>query len=199
MKNEIIPLFASNIFMYELNIDNKKIINFLKKINYDEIKFNHKSYISIENDLFKFKELKILKKEIIKCLKNYYENVIQYDCNFKILNSWATKINPGGYSQFHHHSHSFLSCVYYPKGNIGYNIKFTNRNLDYFWDLPVKKYNIFNSNSWTINVKENTLLIFKSDILHRIEPNESSEDRYSLAFNINPDGYVGTKDSKVKF
>jgi hypothetical protein len=47
MKNEIIPLFASNIFMYELNIDNKKIINFLKKINYDEIKFNHKSYVSI--------------------------------------------------------------------------------------------------------------------------------------------------------
>jgi hypothetical protein len=34
--------------------------------------------------------------------------------NYRITNSWLTKVNPGGYASAHYHSNSWLSGVYYP-------------------------------------------------------------------------------------
>jgi hypothetical protein len=43
------------------------------------------------------------------------------------------------------------------------------------------------------------LFYFLSDIGHEILPNKSNMDRYSLAFNVNPIGRIGIRDSEIDF
>jgi len=46
---------------------------------------------------------------------------------------------------------------------------------------------------------DNTLILFPSNLRHKIDVNKSDKDRYSLAFNINPSGYIGGRDGRVFF
>ena len=44
----------------------------------------------------------------------------------------------------------------------------------------------------------NCLVLFFSNMRHNILPNNSKEGRYSLAFNVLPNGSFGTEDSFLK-
>jgi hypothetical protein len=89
-----------------------------------------------------------------------------------------------------------LSGVYYPKGNPSFKIKFYNDNKSQFFTPPTK-YNIYNSNEWTISPQNDYLIIFFSQLRHKIILNNSDENRYSLAFNLIPKGKFGAGDSKI--
>ena len=47
------------------------------------------------------------------------------------------------------------------------------------------------------------MLIFPSDLWHKIEENKSNENRYSLAFNVMPVGTIGNDNTdshmKIKY
>lgn len=87
--------------------------------------------------------------------------------------------------------------MYIPEDNENTGIRFTYDNT-IFNNVP-KKYNIYNSHSWTLNNEKNLLILFFSHLKHKILPNLSKEDRYSLAFNILPKGNFGHADSRIKF
>ena len=201
----VIPLFSQPVGIFKLNVDHEKIHTFLKnKIKYKNLSINHKfsSLISVENKLFNlYKELKELKKECEKSLDIYLKDILKYDFKFKILNSWGTKASPNCYSHLHSHKHNLLSAVYYPSYSENFKIAFEkNEGIDTFFKIEPKEYTVLNSSVWTIVPELGTLLIFPSTLKHRILPNNGKEDRYSLAFCVNPTGkFEVGNDNEIEF
>ena len=54
---------------------------------------------------------------------------------------------------------------------------------------------MFNSNAFEIVPEEGGIIIFPSNLYHKIMLNNNNETRYSLALNIMPTGKIGNKDS----
>jgi uncharacterized protein (TIGR02466 family) len=143
-------------------------------------------------------ELEDLKLEIDNCCNHFIKNILSMNCSFNIFNSWFTKTKPSGFSDSHVHSNSWFSGCFYPEHNKDFNIKFYNDNLFAFKD-DINNFGIYNSRDWIINPQKNQLILFFSTLRHEICQNKSEQDRYSLAFNVLPNGIFGVGDSKVNF
>jgi len=197
---QILPIFPEAIlYLNILNVDNKKVLEYIKNINFEitnPSKINE-SNCYVSKNLNVLNDLKFLKNEINKNVDNYLHNLLKYKMDFKFLNSWFTKTTPKGYSQKHIHRNSFLSGVYYPFGNKDFKVNFYKEKENH-WDIENREYNEFTSKKTTVTInKDNILVLFPSDLLHDIDINNSNLDRYSLAFTVNPKGYIGIKDSRI--
>ena len=190
-----VPICANTLFIYKLNLT-KDLSLEIKK---EKFRPFGRGNVFIGKDLNILKKYEDLNTEINNALNSTIKDVLKLnDVNYRIYNSWLTKAKPESFSDSHNHSNSWLSGVYYPKGNAGFNIKFFNDNISQFYTLPTE-YNIFNSGEWTINIEDNFLIIFFSQLRHKIMQNESNMDRYSLAFNVIPKGKFGDSDSTIIF
>jgi len=195
---ENIPICSNTLFIYKLDIKKDLTLQF-KKEKFGSVNKPFDSSASIGEDLNVLRKYKELNKEIKKAVDKTLKEVLMLEnINYRIFSSWLTKTKPKLFSDQHKHSNSWLSGVYYPKGNPGFGIKFYHDNLSQFF-TPPKKYNIYNSHEWTVIPKDNYLILFFSQLRHQIMPNLSSEDRYSLAFNIIPKGKFGAGGATIKF
>lgn len=194
-----IPILHNGIFIYDLNINNSDIINYLN-INFFDVTHNPNeskhSYITKSKSVLN--DLPNLKNEILKAINHLINDTLKTKTDFSIHNSWGTQTLPNGFSSSHTHSNSWISGVYYPSSNENFNIKFYNDYLNQFYSMP-SEYNIYNSKEWLITPKKNQLILFFSNLRHKILFNKSNEKRYSIAFNVLPNGTFGAGDSKVNF
>ena len=195
---ENIPICSNTLFIYKLDIKKDLTLKF-KKEKFGSVNKPFESSASISEDVNVLRKYKELNKEIKKAVDETLKKVLMLEnIDYRIFSSWLTKTKPQLFSDQHKHSNSWLSGVYYPKGNPGFGIKFYHDGMNQFF-TPPKKYNIYNSHEWTVIPKDNYLILFFSHLRHQIMPNLSSEDRYSLAFNIIPKGNFGLVDSTVTF
>ena len=196
---ETVPICSSALFIYKLNIKNDLTLKF-KKEKFSPAKGKIAPTGSLVSEDFNvLSKHKELNKEIKKAVDQTLKEVLMFEnIDYRIFSSWITKTSPHSFSAQHSHSNSWLSGVYYPKFNPSFGIKFYHDSISQFFTQP-KKYNIYNSSDWTVIPEENYLILFFSQLRHQIMPNLSSEDRYSLAFNIMPKGNFGLVDSTVKF
>jgi uncharacterized protein (TIGR02466 family) len=59
-------------------------------------------------------------------------------------------------------------------------------------DLDVNAFNIYNCKSWGLQPKANDICLFPSVVMHSVDPSESDEERWSLAFNVYVRGEFGS-------
>jgi|TARA_R110002020_G_scaffold52842_1_gene148254 uncharacterized protein (TIGR02466 family) len=190
-----IPICANTLFIYKLDIKEDLTLKFTK----EKFKSTRGGSSLISEDLHILKKYKELNKEINKAIDATIEEILMLkNINYRIFTSWLTRAKPEDFSASHLHTNSWLSGVYYPKGDSGFSIKFFNDSRTQFSTSPIK-YNIFNSREWTIIPEDNLLILFFSQLRHKIMPNQSKKDRFSLAFNLLPKGEFGTTDSKTIF
>ena len=171
-----IPICTNTLFIYKLDIKEDLTLKFTKE------KFRStKSGALISEDFNILKKHKELNKEINEAIDaTLKETLMLENINYRIFSSWLTKTKPTGSSDSHIHSNSWLSGVYYPKGDSGFSIKFFYDNTTNFFTPPTK-YNIFNSKDWLIIPEDNFLILFFSQLRHQIMPNQSKkEDRKSV-------------------
>ena len=187
-----VPICSNTLFCYKLDIKEDLTFKF-KNEEFMPADLPFKAIKSADmNILNKYKKLT---KEIKKAVNETLEKILLLEnVKYQIFNSWLTKTAPGNFSNSHRHSNSWLSGVYYPKGDPGFNISFHHDNKTQFFTLP-KQYNIYNSTEWIISPEDNYLILFFSQLRHEILRNKSNKDRYSLAFNILPQGPFGAGDS----
>lgn len=134
-----------------------------------------------------------LKKKIENSIKIYISDILCLDQDFQIVSSWLTKTVPGSDSNYHQHSNSWLSaCFYFGEGS---SIRFR-RKSQTFNSSTAHSSNLYNSLTWDIPPEKNRILIFPSDVEHKILKNEKNTIRYSLSLNILPKGNFGIGDSK---
>ena len=113
---------------------------------------------------------------------------------FAIGSSWATKAQPGTSSDWHKHSNYFYAGVYYPQESSP--IQFRSQDLEHYL-FETDGITPYNSRAYTHYPEKNSLVYFKSNMLHRIAENDNNTVRYSVAFNIMPIGEYGLGDSIV--
>ena len=82
------------------------------------------------------------------------------------------------------HTNSMFSGIYYYQISDS-NLCFENYNNS-SWFVEPKKYNIYNSRQILITPKNNDVVFFPSEVYHKIGTNNSTNDRYSIAFNLLP-------------
>ena len=189
-----VPICSNALFIYKLDIKEDLTLKFKK----EKFKLAEGSAL-ISQDLNVLKKYKNLNKEINKAVDATLKDILMLkNINYRIFSSWLTKVGPKTSSYSHNHANSWLSGIYYPKGDPGFSVRFFYDDTRPFYTPPTE-YNIYNSKAWTIFPEDNHLILFFSQLRHKVMPNQSTKDRFSLAFNILPKGQFGEIDSKVIF
>jgi uncharacterized protein (TIGR02466 family) len=118
---------------------------------------------------------------VTKCFNKVSQE--KYKQNLSVVDSWVTKTGFLAGSGWHDHTMSILSGVLYFNTPSPIEFKYTDPyhahcNLFRHPDFP----NISDVTA-KVTPTKGTFMIFPSHLAHRITPNKSKSDRYSLAFN----------------
>ena len=112
-----------------------------------------------------------------------------YSLDFEFLNAWINVNGKNNYNVKHVHPASLLSGVFWVKcsDNCG-SLEFDNQKIfveypffEKIDDNAARQLNYYSSFNFTPS--EGTLVLFPSHMEHYVEPNESDDDRISIAFN----------------
>jgi len=142
------------------------------------------------------------RKSICQHLEFYIYNVLRISKKHKfyITTSWVNKHITGDAAHTHFHANSLISGCYYlqmPKnaGDICFPKPSNHNNfLNNLFNFELNGINEINTSEYKIIIKPGTLLLFPSQIKHYTEINNSSEERYSLAFNVWVKGQIGNDE-----
>lgn len=195
----VIPAFPNTIGLTKLE-DDLSIWNDIEKIKFNKTTGDDSSgYVSEKMRLLN--EYMSIKKIILDAFYKFKNDVLKLEkTDFSITTSWMTMTPPEGFCQFHHHRNSVYSGVLYQKsshdtesGNLIIKAPVTNTMLV---NKP-SEFNIYNSDTVTIEPEENLLVFFPSHLQHKISKNTGKENRYSIAMNFFPVGELIHGDSSL--
>ncbi len=188
------PLFAEPYFMADIShaITDEQVA-FLK--NLPMVK-NQVNYISEDLYIFKLPELKSIADAVQEALDIYAREVMGITQKLYVTQSWALMNPPGVGMHGHTHSNSLISgSLYYtdlpkPTARMIFDRFNGYRQIEIF---PEKaRANIYNSTKNIVVPKKGHVFLFPSHLQHLVEPNLSSEPRYSVAFNTFVKGKIGS-------
>ena len=114
-----------------------------------------------------------------------------------ITDSWINVHRRGHSAGAHIHHNSLISGVLYLKVNDQSGDLVFHKDLLSLipfpptLDLDMDSFNIYNCKSWAHKPKTNDICLFPSVVMHSADPNESDEERWSLAFNDFARGNIG--------
>tara|TARA_R110000803_G_scaffold206786_1_gene274265 strand:+ start:566 stop:1204 length:639 start_codon:yes stop_codon:yes gene_type:complete len=146
---------------------------------------------SVDNYILNNASLKNLSVWIQKAVADYFLDVYRpiNDVKLNITQSWVNKTLKGEFHHKHVHANSFVSGVYYFKGNDDDKIFFEQDGYRQI-SIPTNDPVISNSSTWWLPAEEGTLILFPSSLAHWVNPVEGNA-RYSLSFNTFPTGILG--------
>lgn len=164
----------------------------LNSITYHE---TQEEYGDRSDQLVNEKKFKSLILQIISNFINVNERVYQYDFSEitpYVSSLWANRYRKNHNINLHSHPNSWFSGVYYPYGTGSTEIIFDSPLHYATIEPPVKKYNQFNSSTWSFSFPEDTMIFFPSHMRHQTVKHTEEKERLSLAFNIFLKGTIST-------
>jgi uncharacterized protein (TIGR02466 family) len=124
--------------------------------------------------------------EVYKFSKTFGINldILQLECK----DFWFNVANESDYQEYHQHTDSHFSVSYYIQtppscGNIVFK---SFESMFDMYSLPIEEGNLQEASFKTCSYtpKESMLLIFRSNLLHMVEKNTSTESRISVSMNF---------------
>tara|TARA_A100001015_G_scaffold251573_1_gene290674 strand:+ start:303 stop:947 length:645 start_codon:yes stop_codon:yes gene_type:complete len=204
LRSEVWPLFSKPVFVADIEMSNDETNNLLEHCNSQSY---HQSQqeggqengceLSINKDVLG--ELDWMNKKIEDKFKQFSDEVMHYENNLSVVNSWYTKTHMNEDTLYHHHSNYMWSGTFYFGNDDKYEqrISFRDFNPGPF-HVPNTKENIYNSNGWSFSLKNNMVIFFPSEMNHMVVKNKYDTIRKSLAFNMLPLGDIIIGGVKVK-
>jgi uncharacterized protein (TIGR02466 family) len=197
---QIFPLFSKVVYKNIIDdLDFKKIIN---EIDEEFVASGYRTnrdvsniaMSSVDKNVLNNKKFEKIKNRILKEFKYFNDHILKYENKFKLTTSWFTKTEKGKESNYHNHNNCMISGVLYLQtDNKSGNISFRDYT-DKRFRINSTEYNMYNSMDFSFVPQNGLILIFPSEIHHKILINKSSLIRYSLAFNLIPYGDIGLKN-----
>jgi uncharacterized protein (TIGR02466 family) len=127
-----------------------------------------------------------LLSQIDDCMSQYCR---LYSFNFqpRIGNIWVNINKHSNHNSSHDHPGSIISAVYYVKvpDNSGH-IQFltpVQKYEEYLDGDIIQEYNPINSGTFDLYPREKQLILFPSWLYHKVYPNQTEDDRISIAIN----------------
>jgi uncharacterized protein (TIGR02466 family) len=194
-KVEVYPLFSNPVFVsneYE-DYSFADIVAYCQVLEYHPNSGGNAASTDtniLDNPIFsKIKEL------IWNSINHYTKGIMRWDDHeFVITQSWVNVNSTNTYHHIHHHNNSIISGVFYLQTNENDNITFHGESKSTL-ELTSVEYNLWNSKTWDMNVKDNTIAIFPSLLAHSVKTNIHSKERISIAFNTFVKGTIGSKEA----
>lgn len=189
-----------------MSIDHKILFHSFvdeQKLDLDVKSFEEFCYFVRDNDKGKIisnvggwqsSNLDIMIPELSPLVSKIFETaerlILKYNLpkKYRIDPLWMNINGANDFNQYHEHPRSMFAGVFYVKAprNCGdfvmVNPIVTHQH--YIDPVKIKKFNEFNSYSWSLEPEENKLIMFPAWVPHFTFPNRSQEDRISIAFNI---------------
>jgi hypothetical protein len=196
---QIFPLFSTPLYVNNVGDIAKPDLRYLDYTHLTPSGESFNFLTSVDKNVLERAELAGIKQlimhEINFCAREVY--AVSTDVEFYITNSWINIYGRGDQAGAHMHHNSLLSGVLYLQASeAGGQIVFhrdTQSQLPFppVLDLDVVSHNIYNCKSWGYQPKTNDICIFPSIVSHSVQPNNSDEGRWSLAFNVFVRGKFG--------
>ena len=122
-----------------------------------------------------------------------------YHCDVQITTSWFTATLTGGSADEHAHCNSWFSAIVYfdEYDKDSSPIQFVNPPSGVY--VSPSTDNEYNATDHVVVPSRGTILLFPSNIRHRVLKNYSQYERYSLAFNVLPKGMIDVGDSSYLY
>jgi uncharacterized protein (TIGR02466 family) len=141
--------------------------------------------------------------KLLECVYIYKNEIMQWrNSEIKITTSWLTKTEQGGFSKSHSHFNSLISGVVYDEfngcENVGEIIFDSPKQQSSILPCKPSNYTFDNCTDAYIRAQPNHLILFESTLKHHIARHNSTQTRFSLAFNTFPIGQIGLHDSSLE-
>ncbi len=197
-KDELLSLFPEPVFISAYPYNYEKELEFIKSfICEKENKTGeiHHNRQSIDTFVLNRPELSKIKEFIQNKIQEYSKKIIKSRKDLVITQSWINKSVRDEYHQEHTHPNSIASGVFYFVSKDDMPPVLFRRKNHREISLSVDEYNDFNSSRRTIYLKSGDLIIFPSNMIHGVPPNNTDNERISLAFNTWVKGNLGDIDA----
>lgn len=196
----LISVFSTALYHTNIQIDDS-FKNEIQNLEYLRVK-NDNGFISKNYHLLEDAGYINLKKEIMNNVRTYMFDILRIKKSYSLhmTTSWANKHNPGDFSQEHNHNNSIISGIYYTdvdenSGDLIFANPFANFGLTL--ELQLENYGQFNASEARITPKNGDLILFPSSLKHKVDKNRSSNDRFSIAFNVMAKGSYGIYEKEL--
>ena len=188
---QIYPLFSTPVYVNNVGEFSKPD---LRNLEYTHQTPSGESFLflsSVDKNVLERPELAhirtLIMAEIEFCARELYG--ITRNVEFYITNSWVNIYGRGDQAGAHLHHNSLLSGVLYLQspgdgGEIVFHKDLHGQNVfPLAVDPEVVSSNIYNCRSWGYKPATNDICIFPSYLSHSVQPNDSDQLRWVLAFN----------------
>tara|TARA_R110000803_G_scaffold32978_1_gene72324 strand:- start:244 stop:858 length:615 start_codon:yes stop_codon:yes gene_type:complete len=172
------------------------IVNFQQNMDdinnqLEQVKSSNKDFGTRSEDSYVLDQLPFLnfKQQLVEHANAYFENVLCYKpSDLRMTQSWVNVKSPGEHHWPHKHPNSVISGTYYWQDDIVPLVFTDDKESNFHIEHDQDKLQEFDMAQKIINcyVQKNTLVLFESNLMHGVGPNNGNENRYSLAFNMFP-------------
>lgn len=189
---EIVPLFPQALYRAKFRPLTDNELSVIS--NYPVTKQQLGNHTSQEPYFLDAAGLEDLKAEFKNHIDVYATEIMKVSWELYLTNSWLNVNRPSEQHAIHNHSNSLVSGVLYIKSSyIQPTISFNRMISPYLITAEPEDFTPFNSMEWTVPVEDGNIILFPSTLFHYVKPNESNNDRVSLAFNTFARGEVRTR------
>jgi uncharacterized protein (TIGR02466 family) len=186
---QITDIFTSFVAYEQLNLDLEKLKKYcykLKDLSPGRVLSNFGGWQS--NDLpFDNEETKEFRQAVATNIAEMLKKIGLAD-KFTITNYWLNVNGTGDFNRPHYHGFSTISGIFYIETPLDCGkLVLRNPSNAHGFCIDAKfvtEWNPFNSFTWEIEPEPNKLLMWPAWIDHYTLPNNSKEDRISIAFNV---------------
>lgn len=196
----IFPLFSSPVYVNNVGDFEKPDLRALDFTNRLPTGETFHFLTSVDKNVLERPEFKHVHAIVMRELDVYTRQIfsVNKSIEFYVTNSWVNVHRHGDQAGPHTHNNSLISGVLYLKAAEGSGDIVFHRDIRSLvpfppaLDLDMDSFNIYNCKSWGHKPTTNDICLFPSVVSHSVDPNDSSEDRWSLAFNVFVRGRIGT-------
>jgi len=194
--SEIIPLFSTPVYVTTADVPDQKfqhVLDYCKELEYH---LNAgKNWAGNDRNILSNPVFKEINELIQTEINHYVKNIMMWDSNeFYITQSWVN-VNPKDTEHhIHYHYNSIISGTFYLETVDNDNIVFHRKSELSLLAMQRSSFNIWNSDLWKVQVKNNSIVLFPSTLYHSVDKNESDHERVSIAFNVFARGEFGTEE-----
>jgi hypothetical protein len=191
----LVDLFSVPICFGILKDDEKITVdevNFLQTFKLQKQFGDDGNFLSDEIHVLKQKNLNRIKKVCDAYVKNYTQNIIGIEDDFRMFSSWISMNVMGTKHVKHSHRNTMISCIMYfdeflsdePMAPIDFHHDALDQVFKTFnFHFNVKSPNQYNTKVLTIQPKTNMFIIFPGWISHETHEAVSTTKRYCLGSN----------------
>lgn len=192
-QKNLYPLFATAIYKNKLDIVLTDLeLSAIREL--DSSKQVLGTQLSTNKFILEKPELRRIKEIVTAEIKEYFNNLMHYEFEIYITNSWCNIARHGEGQTLHNHANSIISGVLYLDVNTSQpSITFVNTVPPFLLNMRAMQYNTFNSLEFDIPVENGEIILFPSQCFHYVKSNPTNKDRISIAFNTFVKGDIGVE------